>query len=91
MKKSLLIAAATVALLAAPALAQKNLNAGPPPQQPGQMGTTGQATHPPRLFTGKGITEGNAVYDCTGKYLGSDPDPSIRSQLLKSQGDASCQ
>jgi hypothetical protein len=30
------------------------------------------------------------VYDCTGKYLGTDPDPQIRLQLYR-EGDKSCQ
>ena len=37
-----------------------------------------------------GFTKGNDVYDCTGKYLGTDPDPQIRLQLYR-EGDKSCQ
>jgi hypothetical protein len=63
----IMIAAAAVALLASPVVAQDKKEA-------------------PRLFTGQGITQGNAVYDCTGKYLGADPDAGIRAQLLKEGG-----
>jgi hypothetical protein len=81
MKKTLLIAVASLALFATPALAQMQL---------AQNSTKSQASKkktPPRLFVGQGITEGNNVYDCTGKYLGSDPDPAVRAQILKSEGD----
>ena len=48
-----------------------------------------QSQQLPRLFVGPGIIQGNAVYDCTGKYLGADPDPNIRHQLLR-EGDPTC-
>lgn len=78
MKKLLLISAAAVALLITPVLAQQN-------------GTTGQAVQTqkklPRLSVGPGLIRGNDVYDCTGKYLGSDPN--VRHQILR-EGDPSC-
>lgn len=84
-KVMLIVAAAAVALLASPVLAQT----GGQGSKAQKRETTGAKTAP-RLFVGPGVTSGNAVYDCTGKYLGTDPDPNIRSQLLKSGGDDSC-
>lgn len=66
----IVIAAAAVALLASPVIAQGKKES-------------------PRLFSGQGVMQGNAVYDCTGKYLGTDPDLNIRAQLLR-EGDPSC-
>jgi hypothetical protein len=43
----------------------------------------------PRLFSGQGVIQGNNVYDCTGKWLGADPDQNIRAQILR-EGDVSC-
>ena len=77
MTKTLLISAAAIALLATPALAQKKATTGAGQQQ----------MH--RLFVGPGVTMGNDVYDCTGKYLGSDPDAKVRHQILR-EGDSSC-
>ena len=84
--KHLIIAMAGVALLAAPAFAQTAQS------KSGTSATTGSGSGQtmPRLFVGQGITSGNAVYDCTGKYLGSDPDPNIRTQLLRQADPASC-
>ena len=79
--KTLIISAAALALFVSPVMAQnKAQTTGQSMQQSQQL---------PRLFVGPGITQGNAVYDCTGKYLGSDPDPNIRSQLLRG-GEAEC-
>lgn len=79
--KALIISAAALALFVSPVMAQQKAQ------------TTGQSMQKsqqlPHLFVGPGITQGNAVYDCTGKYLGSDPDPNIRAQLLR-EGDESC-
>ena len=44
----------------------------------------------PRLFSGQGIMQGNNVYDCTGKWLGADPDVNIRAQILK-EGAEKCE
>jgi hypothetical protein len=74
--KKLIIVVAGLALLASPAFAQTAKT------KSGTSATTGQAQ--PRLFTGQGIVKGNDVYDCTGKYIGSDPDPNVRAQLLRS-------
>ena len=81
--KTIIISAAALALLITPVVAQQKAQ------------TTGQSMQKqsqqlPRLFVGPGITKGNDVYDCTGKYLGSDPDANIRHQLLR-EGDPTCQ
>lgn len=83
MKKTLLIAAG-IALFAGPALAQHQNNGAKAQAQ-------AQEQNAPRLFTGQGITDGNAVYDCTGKYMGTDPDPHIRAQLLKEGENEACE
>ena len=79
--KTLILSAAALALFVSPVMAQKKA------QTTGQSAQQGQQL--PHLFVGPGITQGNAVYDCTGKYLGWDPDPNIRAQMLR-QGDESC-
>ena len=80
--KTLIISAAALALFVSPVMAQqKAQTTGQSMQQSQQL---------PRLFVGPGITKGNDVYDCTGKYLGSDPDANIRHQLLR-EGDPTCQ
>jgi hypothetical protein len=83
MKKTLLIVAA-IALFAGPALAYK----GEATSQAAK-GAMAQASekNAPRLFSGQGVIQGNAVYDCTGKYLGSDPDPNVRAQILRQGGE----
>jgi len=78
MKKTLLIAAA-IALFAGPALAANNASKG-------DMAKASEQ-NAPRLFSGQGVIQGNAVYDCTGKYLGSDPDPNVRAQILRQGGE----
>lgn len=78
MKKTLLIAAA-IALFAGPALAANNAAKG-------DMAKASEQ-NAPRLFSGQGVIQGNAVYDCTGKYLGSDPDPNVRAQILRQGGE----
>lgn len=72
--KVLIISAAAVALFVSPVMAQKTA------QTTGQSAQQGQQL--PRLFVGSGIAQGNAVYNCTGKYLGSDPDPNVRARIL---------
>jgi hypothetical protein len=44
----------------------------------------------PRLFAGSGITQGNDVFDCTGKYVGSDPDPVVRARMLDTNAGDAC-
>lgn len=82
MKAKMLIAAAAFALLVSPVLAQNQ----------GSQGTMPQAQKPaaaPRATTGSGpsVRGPNDVYDCTGKYLGTDPDANVRAQILR-EGEA---
>ena len=44
----------------------------------------------PRLFAGQGITQGNDVFDCTGQYIGSDPDPTVRARMLAANAGDTC-
>ena len=44
----------------------------------------------PRLFAGPGITQGDDVFDCTGKYLGSDSDPAVRVRMLNTNAGDAC-
>jgi len=44
----------------------------------------------PRLFAGQGITQGNDVFDCTGQYVGSDPDPVVRARILEANTSDAC-
>ncbi len=69
--KRLLLMTAAVALLAAPVYAQNQ-----PAPQP--KATTGQA----QPKQGPAVKGPNDVW-CGGVYLGSDPDPAIRLQILK--------
>jgi hypothetical protein len=48
------------------------------------------AGNTPRLFAGSGITQGDDVFDCTGKYLGSDPDPAVRVRILNTNAPDAC-
>lgn len=84
--KKILLTVAAIALFAGPALAYKGESQG------NGMKAQAKEQDAPRLFTGQGIVNGNAVYDCTGKYMGSDPDPNIRAQLLREGGqNAACE
>jgi len=44
----------------------------------------------PRLFAGQGITQGEDVFDCTGQYIGSDPDPVVRARILTTNAGDAC-
>jgi uncharacterized protein YdeI (BOF family) len=80
MKKKMLLASA-VALLAFPVLAQQGrpqTQTQPQTQNPAAARGTAPAVRGP-----------NDVYDCKGKYLGTDPDPKARADLLR-QGDPTC-
>lgn len=82
--KKLLIAIGALAFLTSPLLAQGS-----------DQGTTGQATGMQRPYVNKPAPRGpntaNDVY-CNGQYVGSDPDPAIRLQMLKefSPGAGGC-
>lgn len=84
MKKTLLIGAASLALLAVPALV-----AVPAHAKSKAMAQASEQNAPP-LFAGEGVIQGNNVYDCEGKYLGSDPDPNVRLQMLRTGSPAAC-
>ncbi len=68
--KRLLLVAAAAALLAAPVFAQAQQSTQP-------KATTGQAQKKAPAVKGP-----NDVW-CGGVYLGSDPDPAVRMQILR--------
>jgi hypothetical protein len=72
MNRTILFAAA-LALLASPVFAQTNSQA--PARTPARAADQGAPA----------VKGPNDVY-CSGKYLGSDPDPKVRLQLLKDAG-----
>jgi len=47
------------------------------------LGTAAGAVAAPKKYS---TNSAHDVYDTTGKYLGSDPDPTIRSMLLRDVG-----
>jgi len=75
--KRLLTTVALVALAAAPALAQQTQTRAPHRER----------TVAPQAYTAqdqqqrRSNSRSNDVYDIHGNYVGSDPDPTIRSQL----------
>jgi hypothetical protein len=73
--KKLLIAATALAFLSSPLLAQ------------------GTNTAPTKVTANKPAPQGpntkNDVY-CNGQYVGSDPDPAVRLQLLKEFDPKNC-
>jgi len=82
MKTKMLIALAAFALLASPVLAQT--------QNQGQVQKPAAAQRAPTTTgAGPSVRGPNDVYDCTGKYLGTDPDRNIRAQIQK-EGDPGC-
>jgi hypothetical protein len=48
------------------------------------VGTVAGAVAAPKNYS---TNPANDVYDVRGKYLGSDPDPTIRSMLLRDVGN----
>jgi hypothetical protein len=73
--KRLLIVASAALLLAAPAFAQTQGSKAKAP-----AATTGQSQKAaPKAPAARGP---NDVY-CGGQYLGSDPDPTVRMQILR--------
>jgi hypothetical protein len=48
------------------------------------VGTVAGAVAAPKNYSTK---PANDVYDVRGKYVGSDPDPTIRSMLLRDVGN----
>jgi hypothetical protein len=47
------------------------------------VGTAASALAAPKNYS---TNSANDVYDTRGKYVGSDPDPTIRSMLLRDVG-----
>ncbi len=77
--KRLLLLTAAAALLAAPVFAQAQQ------QAPKPKATTGQSTAP-KAAPGHGA---NDVW-CGSEYVGSDPDPAIRLQMLREWHGRGC-
>jgi len=75
--KKLLTTAALVALVAAPALAQTRDRT----QQRVRVQTPQAYTTQDQQQQRRSTNRSNDVYDIHGSYVGSDPDPTIRSQL----------
>ena len=85
--KKLLVAATALALLGGPVLAQqKPETPAQPSARPMAPGTTGAGTPTPQAPAVRGP---NDVY-CGDKYIGSDPDPNVRMQMLKDYTGAEC-
>jgi hypothetical protein len=78
--KKLIIAAGVLALATSPLFAQGT-------NQRTNQGTTGQAIGSEQPSVNKPAQRGQAnvndVY-CNGKYIGSDPDPKVRLEMLRS-------
>jgi len=75
--KTLVAAVALTALIATPVFAQTNKRTHGPRAQTQQTSPQARSTHP---------TNTNNVYDSSGRYLGSDPDATVRGMLLYDQG-----
>jgi hypothetical protein len=87
LQKKLIVATAALAMLIGPALAQSGSRVQEQTSDPSKRGgpvTTGQAAPTPPAVRGP-----NDVY-CGGEYLGSDPDPKVRAQLLREAGQKDC-
>ena len=93
MHKAFPIALAALPILASASLAQRT---DPDPNVRLEMSRDNYrykkqgAENTPRLFAGPGITQGDDVFDCTGKYLGSDPDPAVRVRMLNTNAGDAC-
>ena len=82
--KKLLTTVALVAVVATPALAQTRDRA---PQR-ARTTVTQPATAPEQDQQRRSANRANDVYDIHGQYVGSDPDPTIRSQLANDPSQA---
>jgi hypothetical protein len=76
--KKILLAAAAIAVIASPALAQTGWRKAPAPSygQAVPFGALGAYAQSPRGATVSPYAQG-------GDYVGTDPDPNIQLQLLK--------
>jgi Ni/Co efflux regulator RcnB len=82
--KKLLTTVAVVAVVATPALAQTRDRT---PQR-ARTAVTQPYTTPSQDQQRRSATRSNDVYDIHGQYIGSDPDPTIRSQLANDPSQA---
>ena len=82
--KKLLATAALVTLIAAPALAQQ------PRHKSAERAQAAQATQTIQYGRAEArshsANRANDVYSVGGRYIGSDPDARIRSELLRDEG-----
>jgi hypothetical protein len=92
--KTLLTTAALAVVIATPALSQtvpqRNDRAFDPYAYASAPDPYARAYNQQRRFQqGSTINRSDSVYDTSGKYIGSDPDPRVRAQLSNdpSQGD----
>jgi hypothetical protein len=72
------------ATVVSPAFAQtKNRQSATPPADQAFAQSRASALQDQRNPRLRAVRRLNAVYDTRGEYVGSDPDPFIRSQLLR--------
>lgn len=77
--KMRIAAVALAALLATPALAQTTQNQ--PRQYDPSASTREQNGNQSQARVRPSVNQRNDVYDVRGRYIGSDPDSQVRSQL----------
>jgi hypothetical protein len=77
--KTFLIAAAALSLFASPLLAQTRQDKSATPEAATQRAGQAPAVKGP-----------NDVYSSCGEFLGSDPDPRVRAQILR-EGNRKCE
>jgi Ni/Co efflux regulator RcnB len=82
MMKKLLTTVALVAVVATPALAQTR------DREPHRARTTVTQQTYTQDQQRRSVNPSNDVYDIHGQYVGSDPDPTIRSQLASDPSQA---
>jgi Ni/Co efflux regulator RcnB len=83
--KKLLTTVALMAVVATPALAQTRDRA---PHRTRPNVTQPYATQDQQDQQRRSVNPSNDVYDIHGQYVGSDPDPTIRSQLANDPSQA---
>ena len=83
MKTMLIAAVALVSVIGSPVMAQEMF-------QQSKLVVHPEAAQPPIQSRGPvrhSSNPRNDVYDTTGNYVGSDPDPQVRTLLLNNRGD----
>ena len=83
--KKLLTTVALVAVVATPVLAQTRDRT---PQRARPTVTQPSTTQDQQQQQRRSANPSNDVYDIHGQYVGSDPDPTIRSQLANDPSQA---